>query len=233
MIRYLLECMAFQLLFLLIYDLLLQKETFFKWNRLYLIVSFLGAFLLPFIQLKQLQTNLVTPVQILPEFIIALEEVVLIAPNLSANWLWPFSIQTTFWPGGSLLAFCWFLRKMHRLYKIKKAGEVQSFNTHTEILLKNSNQAFSFFRQVFLGSLLIKEHRPQVLAHELVHVRQRHSVDLMLFEILRIICWFNPFVYVYQRKLSELHEFLADEGTLSTSKNSINFCYHKLFPLII
>src|SRR5690606_1094069 len=54
--------------------------------------------------------------------------------------------------------------------------------------------------------------------HELVHINHRHSWDLVFFELLRIIFWFNPLIYIYQSRIAELHEFIADKHTVKTNK---------------
>jgi TonB family protein len=65
---------------------------------------------------------------------------------------------------------------------------------------------------------LEKDHE-SIIQHELVHIGQRHSWDLMFFELMRIIGWFNPLVYVYQNRVSELHEFIADANVAKNHKS--------------
>src|SRR5690606_6563606 len=74
-----------------------------------------------------------------------------------------------------------------------------------------SNAAFSFFSYVFLGEHLNEKEKVTILAHETVHVKERHTFDLLFFEVLRILFWFNPFVYMYQNRIMVLHEFIADQ----------------------
>src|SRR5690606_37368042 len=74
----------------------------------------------------------------------------------------------------------------------------------------NSSTAFSFLNYVFLGNLIKTHEKATILKHEMVHVKQKHSLDLLFFEILRIPFWFNPLVYVFQNRMVELHEFMAD-----------------------
>jgi hypothetical protein len=78
------------------------------------------------------------------------------------------------------------------------------------VKLLNSNSAFSFFHYIFLGELLKAEDQVSILQHEQVHVEQKHTLDLLFFELLRIVFWFNPFVYIYQSRIVELHEYIAD-----------------------
>ena len=64
------------------------------------------------------------------------------------------------------------------------------------------------------------------LSHELVHIREKHSLDLLYFELLRILCWFNPLVYIYQKRISEVHEYIAD-AIIVKGKNKSDY-YEKL-----
>src|SRR5690606_23822223 len=77
-----------------------------------------------------------------------------------------------------------------------------------------SNMAFSFFSYVFLGEHLNEKEKATILAHETVHVREKHTFDLLFFEMLRILFWFNPFVYMYQNRIMTLHEFIADQHAI-------------------
>ncbi|RLD34718.1 MAG: hypothetical protein DRI83_07670 [Bacteroidetes bacterium] len=74
---------------------------------------------------------------------------------------------------------------------------------------------FSFFNLVFINRRDINSPETQkIIAHERVHIRQWHSLDLMLLEFVTIIQWFNPFVWLYRHAIKTLHEYLADEGVL-------------------
>src|SRR5690606_5391889 len=86
--------------------------------------------------------------------------------------------------------------------------------------LLNSNAAFSFFHYIFLGERLNDNDKDAILKHEIVHVNQKHTLDLLFFEILRILFWFNPFVYMYQNRIMVLHEFIADQEAVKHQDKS-------------
>jgi hypothetical protein len=84
------------------------------------------------------------------------------------------------------------------------------------VLCGHPGESFSFFKFVFLN----KSHIPEadverVLAHELAHVRQLHSFDIVFSELLTVIQWFNPFVWPYKSSLRETHEYLADRAVIA------------------
>ena len=80
----------------------------------------------------------------------------------------------------------------------------------------DGNLPFSFLRSVFVNpEVFRKSELQQVLRHERTHIRQRHTWDLLFTEVVRVLQWFNPVIYLYARELSSVHEYLADEAVLS------------------
>jgi len=74
---------------------------------------------------------------------------------------------------------------------------------------------FSFLSYIFLPNQLFNESNVKaIIAHEKEHIKQGHWADLLLLEIVTIIQWFNPFVWFFRWSLKEVHEFLADQGTI-------------------
>ncbi|MCK7461604.1 MAG: hypothetical protein MZU84_05860 [Sphingobacterium sp.] len=84
------------------------------------------------------------------------------------------------------------------------------------VLCGHSGEPFSFFRFVFVDRSQARgADIDRVLAHELAHVRQLHSLDVVLAEVLSVVQWFNPFVWPYKRSLRETHEYLADRAVIA------------------
>uniref|UniRef100_UPI0029394D24 M56 family metallopeptidase n=1 Tax=Arenibacter lacus TaxID=2608629 RepID=UPI0029394D24 len=218
MIQYILECMAFQLLFLIVYDLFLKKETFFQWNRAYLLSSFVLSIVLPWIKIEALKTTVSQESFVYPEYLWGMDMSagVVATPELSAS----IQLSTTEMVlyGGMLLAAVLFCFKLYQIVQLKRKGEIRYFKSFTRIMVHNSQMAFSFFRSIFIGDKVLEKDHDSIIQHELVHIEQRHSLDLLFFELMRIIAWFNPLVYVYQNRISELHEFIADAKVAKTHK---------------
>ena len=204
--------------FLLVYDLFLKKETFFNWNRMYLLATSMLSFVLPFIKIKALQ-------EAIPQkFLIALPEVVMTSQNdalantilLDTIYISSTSMSYVQWFffigfGVSTLLFGFKLIKILKL--IYKNPKIKKEGLRVVNLIK-SNVAFSFLNYIFIGDEIVKEEAQQIFEHEKVHVQQMHTLDLLYFELLRIIFWFNPLIYIYQNRTSELHEFIADAKAL-------------------
>ena len=90
----------------------------------------------------------------------------------------------------------------------------------------------SFGRVVFWDETLALSpaEARQVLRHELAHVRQGHTYDRLLLELLRAALWFNPFVHLCGRALALTHEYLADEAALHDDASPRSFPFHFLLP---
>jgi len=70
---------------------------------------------------------------------------------------------------------------------------------------------------------LLKSKDLQIINHELIHCKQKHSLDLLFFEILKIVLWFNPLVYVYQKRITLLHEYISDAEVVKETDKKVYF----------
>lgn len=217
MLYSILQIVLFQTLFLLVYDLFLRPETFFNYNRMYLLLTSILSIVLPFIKLPELR-NVTTQETVirLPEVLIgeasnintnpySVEQVNEVAVTSSQLPIWQMVLYT-----GMVLAVLIFAIKIVKLYLIKNNNPKRWKGNILIVNLLKSSAAFSFFNTIFLGENIPNSERDTIYEHELVHVREKHSVDLLFFEVLRILFWFSPLVYIYQNRVKELHEFIAD-----------------------
>jgi hypothetical protein len=209
MVQYILECIAFQLLFLIIYDFFLKGETFFKWNRVYLLGTYIISLVLPWVKIEAFRKEVPQNFARYSEFWWNLEPSVIKVRSIE-NPLFQLTWQEWVLITGMFFATLIFLYKIGELYQLKKQGKQIKYDDFTQIIIKNSSVAFSFFKSIFLGDKVMAKKHDNIIAHELVHIKQGHSWDLLFFELMRIISWFNPLVYVYQNRTAELHEFIAD-----------------------
>jgi hypothetical protein len=208
---------------LLIYDAFLKRETFFNYNRLYLLATAVLSFVLPLVQLQVFANTMPEALIInLPEVVIGNIEASQAKSTLEptsqiverSSWKWLYVIYA-----GMLIATSLFVIKLFKLlYLIEKNPK----RWHGDILLiklLKSTAAFSFFNRVFIGDAINETERNTILQHEMVHVNHKHSIDLLLFEVLRIVMWFNPLIYMYQSRITALHEYIADaEATKNQDK---------------
>ncbi|WP_179343446.1 M56 family metallopeptidase [Winogradskyella ursingii] len=216
MLYTILQIMAFQALFLMVYDLFLKRETFFNYNRIYLLITSVLSLVLPFIKLPKLQKIAPSEMVIhLPEVFIGTKiptaDEVFVAKQVGIileqpeTPLW----QTIFIIGLAVATFI-FVCKIAKLFWLKSKNPKRWHGNVLIVNLIKSSAAFSFFNTIFLGERISETERPSIYKHELVHIKEYHTVDLLFFEILKVAMWFNPLIYIYQSRIKELHEYIAD-----------------------
>lgn len=213
---YLLEANLYLLLFYGFYRLLLANTTFYSSNRYFLLICSITAFLLPIMQLGYLNpTPIIDNVLFLPPILYTEMELANIASTpIQANT----DYATYLYPIYLFIAFCFAVKLGLSISKIillwLKAEKLNSGKI-TLIELNEEKSAFSFFNLLFIHPHLAE--KEAVLKHEMVHIKQIHSLDILFFEIVQIVCWFNPIIYFMKKDIKLLHEYIADE--LSTNSN--------------
>ncbi len=223
MIHSLIQILVFQVLFLAVYETFLKKETFFNLNRIYLLLTPILGTALPFISVDFIQKS------IPQEYVVQLPAVVVgdtiseAIPNATSFWL-PSLLDL--WLFGIALSAVIFIWKIFRITKIYLSGNTVYFDGLKLKILPKTDTAFSFFNTIYLGENISEEKRSSIVAHEKIHIQQKHTLDLLFFEILRIIFWFNPLIYVFQNRMATLHEFIADEKL--TAENDKKQYYQNL-----
>ena len=216
MIHFILQTIAFQLLFLLVYDVFLKKETFFNINRIYLICTPILSFIIPFIELTFVKETIPQEYYIqLPAVILEGQATNSTQISQTALFKWEY-----LWHLGSLISLIIFIRKLIKINSLKQSGTLHSFDNITVVLLKQTNAAFSFFNTIFIGDNLSKNQKETILKHERIHIKEKHTLDLLFFEILRIINWFNPLIYIYQKRIAVLQEYIVDAQIIAKEDKS-------------
>jgi hypothetical protein len=197
-LHYLAEANIYLGVFYLTYCLFLTKETYYTFNRVYLLVCCVLAFALPLIQLGFLKPS------------VAIITGTIDAPVIAERFTWQDGLLYSYITGVLILAIQ-FALKLYQLHKLARLKPAYSDKDYKLIRLEGSNVAFSFFNYLFIGA---EAAEPELITrHELVHIRQKHSADVMFLELLKIINWFNPAIYLLQNSIKTVHEYIADEQT--------------------
>ena len=198
-LNYLLQVNLYLILFYGFYRLLLRTETFFNLNRGYLVASAALAFFIPLMQSEWVRSWFVTE-QISQTITTYYNpQVFYVQASEQAHTLTLGDFMAVFYIVGILIGIARFGGNLVFLGKMMKRKIVQ----------KDTTQAFSFFNVLFVSKEL--KNRSTIMKHEFVHIRQLHSADVMLFELIAIFNWFNPVVYLYKSSIKHIHEFIADE----------------------
>lgn len=202
---YLLEANLYLSVFYGVYRLILHKETFYTANRFFLIGSSVLAFSLPFLQMGYLN-------QLFERGIDQPAVRIMNYANSNDTQLQLLnSLLYTLYTGIAIFFSLKLIIDIYRIFALSKRSERYQIDKVTYVNLKQDNPAFSFFHLLFIPlNIAGKE---TILKHELVHIRQRHSLDIIFFEIIQILSWFNPITYLLKKDIKLLHEYIADEQT--------------------
>ncbi len=189
------------------YALFLRRQTFLHWNRAYLLGSLLAAFALPLVQYPE-AAPAVPMVYEMSAAAFTVGATVAVPPPSLLTWenlLW------LLYGIGVLVMLVRLVRHSRCLYFLIKSGDSIEMDGYTLILSEDDQTgSFSFLRWVVVSRSDYEHNFDTILTHELAHVRQRHSWDILLVEGLRVVFWFNPVLVLYKNALQQVHEYLAD-----------------------
>jgi len=209
----LIQIVFYQMLFLALYEVLLKRDTHYNLQRFYLLLLPMVALFLPFIVVPSLsETVLETsgislPAVILGEAITTSETVTTTTEAISST---SYSVLLILWVVGSFISGIWSIWKYRKLHNLRASASIIKKEDYNLAILPNTDVAFSFRNTIYLGEELNEEAKKVILKHEKVHVKQKHSIDLVWYQLLRIVFWWNPFVYLFQNRLQAVHEYIAD-----------------------
>ena len=202
--NYLIQINLYLTLFYAFYLLFLRNETFFNLNRAYLLSAAFFSISIPLIRTEWVKGLFFT------------EKVQQNWSSVNVMVMEGFASpikEESNWALGDYLTFVYLfvmlflvLRLIFRLIKVQK---MLNSDNHPE--------AFSFFRKVRVNQDLPQ--KEQIEKHEQTHAKQLHTADVLFFEILGIINWFNPVSYLYKKSIRQIHEFIADEQALHLQSN--------------
>jgi N-acetylmuramoyl-L-alanine amidase len=106
---------------------------------------------------------------------------------------------------------------LEKIRQMKKKYTIQKLNTIYFVNTTEPGTPFSFFRWLFWNQKieLKSEKGEKVFRHELFHIEQKHSFDILYLEFLTIIFWMNPFLHLIKKETKVIHEFLADRFAIN------------------
>jgi len=196
-----------------IYWLFLQKETFYRFNRGFLLTGLIVALFLPLIVIRY---TVEVSAQAFQQFPITQSDAI------SADAVTDFSFLTVY--NQQILIF--YLTVLIGLLIVRIIGLVRLFqsirrNSHKQCtgyhIIESSDydHAFSFFQFVFIPQHLNEAEKNVILKHENAHIKQKHWIDLLFTNALSLMWWFNPVIWLYEKAIRNNHEYLADQKVLA------------------
>lgn len=212
----------------LFYQLVLRKLTFYNWNRLYLLIYTALCFYIPFIDISPvLQQNAWTNATIV-QWVPLVHE--------SANTEGISNNQTGIFSAGNMMIVImltgmsiFLFRLLIQFISFRRMLKKASFISGDGMKLYSVNEhiiPFSFGNSIFINPQLHSaEELQEIIRHEFVHVKQRHSIDIIWGEVLCLLNWYNPFAWLLKRYIRQNLEFIADNKVLEHGINKKDYQY--------
>ena len=214
MLQYLLNATAIWLISLVLFDLCLRRESYHNYNRFYLLFTFLLGALLPMWQWQNDSELYPKALQQPVERMISAKENIVAAstPSVALDWQqW----LTLLYMGGALVALCLLIIDIVKLAAYYRSGTRSRQGSWTVIETWKDHAPFSFMNTLFVSSVAAydADEWHMILTHERRHTTLRHFADLLLMQLARVVFWFHPLVYLYNKRLLLVHEYQADNAS--------------------
>jgi bla regulator protein blaR1 len=210
--------------FYFFFQVVFRHEAYFRFNRYYLLSAMLLSVLLPFANINMNQIIfgysslplIEAPVHSLVEY--TLSEVTIYAQKpetfvgIGALGLSVYGIIGIIYLVGVIISSLFFIMRLFQLSKLFKNTQSFVYDGSKIIFTKSGTPTFSFYKYIFISEDLFKQGKDidKIIEHEKIHIRHKHTLDLLIAELFVIIQWFNPIVYFLKKTLKENHEFIAD-----------------------
>lgn len=229
---YLLQVNVGLILFYALYKLVCTRDTFFRSRRFILIVSLVLPFILPFIDVREWLESRDRMIMlthfdysaVLPEIVVGSEAVE------TGNRVFVLSEWIGYlYLAGVVVLLVRLAVQAFSLYRLIVRMPEKEINGVRVKCLNDPSGPFSFFGWIFMNPATVKEDElDEILTHEMAHVKQHHSVDVLLAEMVSICCWMNPFAWLLKREVRLNLEFLADRKVMEAGFATKSYQYHLL-----
>ena len=229
---YLLQVNVGLILFYALYKLVCTRDTFFRSRRFILIVSLVLPFILPFIDVREWLESRDRMIMlthfdysaVLPEIVVGSEAAE------TGNRVFVLSEWIGYlYLAGVLVLLVRLAVQAFSLYRLIIRMPEKEINGVRVKCLNDPSGPFSFFGWIFMNPTAVKEDEiSEILTHEMAHVKQHHSVDVLLAEMVSICCWMNPFAWLLKREVRLNLEFLADRKVMEAGFATKSYQYHLL-----
>ncbi|MBQ6191006.1 MAG: hypothetical protein IJK51_01740 [Bacteroidaceae bacterium] len=215
------------------FALLLSRETFHRFNRIALLVVLVASMVLPFIQITIQKPEFlcyeVTPLQetyVQPDIQIEnkhetsqhVELLKIVYPTEQEKEslvTWNEVVKGAYFLGMLVSISIFFFQLFRLLNEIRDGVHTKDEQGNTIVIQGGNFAPYSFLHYIIISASDYEHLRQPILAHEQAHIRLGHTYDLLLLELVKVLQWFNPFVYLLGRDLKAIHEYEADDAVLN------------------
>lgn len=203
----------------IIYYFLLRNTKSFVFNRFYLLFVVIFSLIIPFIKIS-IPSGFLN-YQIIQDFSLTIYGNSIKGEIVNGQSDSGFVISNLFVISYIIISSIFLFRFVFNLWKIKKLidNSNMELNGFPKIVLTNNKTLpYSFFQYIVLNKTEYEKGQIDydLILHEQVHCNQYHSFDIVFVEIMKIILWFNPIVWILKKEIQLNHEYLADSKVLRT-----------------
>ncbi|MDN3491232.1 M56 family metallopeptidase [Winogradskyella bathintestinalis] len=208
------------LVFWAVYILLLERQNMHRFKRFYLLGAVVTALIIPVLSITNYIEPEIAGIEV-SSVIIPTDTSLVELPKEQDPFL---DFATVFWviySLGLLLFTIRFIINLSKMYKHISANETITEKPFIYVLLEECKIPHSFFKYIFFNKLKFESDviPKEVILHEETHAKQLHSLDIIALELLQIVLWFHPLIYIFKHHIKLNHEFLADQAVLKQGVN--------------
>lgn len=218
----------------LAYRLLFINSNRLRFNRLFLLTAMLFSLVLPLLglwvgteapQMISLKQNLLGgtmlgEIVVTPGGQTALPEAEIVANATVRPQISVWQVLAVIYLIGVGVAALLLLIKLGKLAALVIRSPKEKREGYTAVFTGREQGSFSFFRYAFFPNENVA---PDIIRHEASHIGHRHSWDILFVEMMMVLQWFNPFIYLYKKELQSLHEYQADRDVVATGVDKRNY----------
>ena len=223
MLSYLLELTICWTVLYALYAIGLREETFFKENRAYLLFTLLAGIVIPLLEWPTASSDVAeSAVVYLQTVVIGGMEAIEISAQQTqiSSSIGLTDVLLWLYFGGVFifgLRFLYGLSQIKDLYSLSKKRVYQEIKV---VLTPKMHTPFAFLNSLFIPQDFDLENtdNQKIIEHERAHLTQRHTIDVLLLEVLSILFWCIPPIYLFKKSLRQIHEYLADAEVLKNTQ---------------
>jgi hypothetical protein len=218
LITYFLKVNGLLIGFYLVYFIFLKKETFFNWSRWYFLLGIVFSLFVPLLTYTKIIWVAPTPMPELPDFIPFQQTEIPVIIEESIDWN---TIGFLFYGLVILILVGKMLVELTKLLVFLVKSKKTKVGSYF-LIEQTSGQPFSFFNYVVFQKKNYTEAEIEaILQHEEVHVKQKHSVDVLLSQLFCCVFWVNPVCWWYKKAMQQNLEYIADAQTVAQTDSFI------------
>lgn len=211
---YILKSAACLVVFYLFFRLLMNRDTFHRFNRIAVLCILVLSIVIPFCKINvdtRTQVNQAV-VELHQLFVEPASVTVLEQPDQTLTWLHGVLL---IYLAGIIFFACRNIYFLLRIRRLIQRSKIEKLKDRIKLVVcDDAISPFSWMNYIVISEIDLKENGKEIITHEMAHVRKRHSMDILLADICVAFQWFNPAIWLVKQELQNIHEYEADEYVL-------------------